>query len=296
MISDDYPLDFGVLSQTNPYRLLDSPASPGLQIVSANSCNMPLAAAKIWEVTIGNWFRWEILPNSTTNIHHHNCFPRNLRGSLAHRSGHAHRSHAESMGAADFLVIFQQTSYLVLGWPMVPENQKKNMANGPMWDSCGPNDVKIVTACDGHAGSFPRLSLRPRTLRHMARLSMTITLGSRRFKWKWKMFRKKTEFPMKMQVWSPFLVASLGVCFNSHPRALNFAQLYVTSTALPFNSRYQNIAFLDPQTPSTTSDHHTLLGSWRYTTTLSTKSNTAYNPWVSAPNISGHESNPLWHQ
>jgi len=28
------------------------------------------------------------------------------------------------MGAADFLVIFQQTSYLVLGWPMVPENKK----------------------------------------------------------------------------------------------------------------------------------------------------------------------------
>ena len=66
------------------------------------------------------------------NIHHHNCFPRNLRGSLAHRSGHAHRSHAESMGAADFQVIFQQTSYLVLGWPgpMVPENQKKTWPMG----------------------------------------------------------------------------------------------------------------------------------------------------------------------
>jgi hypothetical protein len=126
MIRDDYPLDFGVLSQTNPYRLVDSPASPGLQFVSASSCNMPLAAAKI-----SNWFRWEILPNSTMNIHH-NCFPRNLRGSLAHRSGPPHRSHAESMGAADFLVIFQQTSYLVLGWPgpMVPENQKKTWPMG----------------------------------------------------------------------------------------------------------------------------------------------------------------------
>ena len=47
MIGDDYPLDFGVPSQTNPYRLLDSPASPGLQFVSANSCHVPLAAAKI---------------------------------------------------------------------------------------------------------------------------------------------------------------------------------------------------------------------------------------------------------
>ena len=37
----------------------------------------------------------------------------------------------------------------------------------------------IAVASDGHAGSFPRLSLRPRTLRHVARLSMTITLGSR---------------------------------------------------------------------------------------------------------------------
>ena len=126
MISDDYPLDFGVLSQTNPYRLLDSPASPGLQFVSASSCNMPLAAAKI-----SNWFRWEILPNSTMNIHHHNCFPRTLRGTTD-------------------------------------------------VEICRISCQIIAVASDGqHAGSFPRLSLRSRTLRHVARLSMTITLGSR---------------------------------------------------------------------------------------------------------------------
>jgi hypothetical protein len=243
------------------------------------------------------------------NIHHRNCFRRNLRGSLAHRSGPTQKSCGKKPWELQISwSSFSKRPTLFWGGRWYPKTKK----TWPMWDSSGTNDVNmsnLMSNLSNHSCSIWwscwQLSTPVTSSTYLETCGSTLNdhhFRVQKLKWKWQWVGKNPKFPMKMQVWSPALEASIfRLCFNSvlhwslpNASANRLIAKIVCNLCHLTQGIKTSLHSLIPRLQ--TSDHHTLLGPWRqYTTTLSTKSNTAYNQWVSAlPNVSGHESNPLW--